>query len=130
VVSNSDGRAEDHLVATGVRDGLEFVVDSQLVGIEKPDPRIFRLALERMGVPAARALYVGDLRSIDREGAHAAGLECVLIDPFGDYADARSPSIESIADLPAWVRAHHSIPRPGSDLEPEPEAEHQAPRRT
>src|SRR6185436_19650533 len=42
VVSNSDGRAERHLEQSGMREGLEFVVDSQIEGVEKPDPRIFR----------------------------------------------------------------------------------------
>jgi len=48
-VSNSDGRAERHLENCGVRAGLEFVVDSKLVRVEKPDPAIFRIALERLG---------------------------------------------------------------------------------
>ena len=72
-ISNSDGRAEQHLVDCGVRDGLEFVIDSQLVGLEKPDPRIFRLALERLGVRAARTLHVGD-SDVDRDGARAGGV--------------------------------------------------------
>jgi len=58
-VSNSDGRAEWHLERCGVLAGLEFVVDSQIVGVEKPDPAIFTIALERLGLPAERALYVG-----------------------------------------------------------------------
>lgn len=102
-VSNSDGRAEEHLVRFGVRDGLEFVIDSQLVGIEKPDPRIFSLALEKLGVPAARALYVGDIRSVDERGSAAAGLPFVLIDPYGDYAENGAGRIEAIADLPRYI---------------------------
>jgi FMN phosphatase YigB (HAD superfamily) len=49
--------------------------------VEKPDPRIFRLALERAGVGPDEAVYVGDLYSVDIRGARAAGIEAVLLDP-------------------------------------------------
>jgi putative hydrolase of the HAD superfamily len=102
-VSNSDGRAEQHLVEAGVREGLEFVVDSQHVGVEKPDPAIFRIALERMGLPPGRALYVGDIRSVDEAGARAAGMRFVLLDPFGDYGAPGEPAIPDISKLPGWI---------------------------
>ena len=111
VVSNSDGRAERHLESAGVRDGIEFVVDSHRVQVEKPDPRIFRIALERLGTAAERALYVGDIRSVDEAGARAAGMHFVLIDPSGRYADAGTPHIASIAELPRWIEQHFETPR-------------------
>ena len=110
VVSNSDGRAEWHLEHCGVREGIELVVDSQIVGIEKPDPRIFRIALDRLGVAAARALYVGDIRSVDEAGARAAGMHFVLLDPYGDYGDGAADSIPGIGELPEWVSARFSVP--------------------
>ena len=102
-VSNSDGRAEAHLVRCGVREGLEFVIDSQDVGIEKPDPRIFALALGQLAVDASRALYVGDLQSVDERGSRAAGMPFVLLDPDGTYARPGVAGIPTIADLPAYV---------------------------
>jgi putative hydrolase of the HAD superfamily len=108
-VSNSDGRAEQHLVACGVRDGLEFVLDSQLVGIEKPDPRIFRLALERLSLPAERTAYVGDIRSVDEAGARAAGMHFVLVDPSGEYAAPGSPSIRRLDELPAHLASRFTL---------------------
>lgn len=113
-VSNSDGRAEEHLVRTGTREGLEFVVDSHLEGVEKPDPAIFRIALERMGVPPERAVYVGDLRSVDEAGARAAGMHFVLLDPFGDYAGEHTPSIPSIDRLPAHLASRFAVPASGN----------------
>ncbi len=111
-VSNSDGRAAQHLEACGVRRGLEFVVDSGLEGVEKPDPAIFQVALDRLAVPADRALYVGDLRVVDGQGARRAGLHFVLLDPQGDYADPGQAAIDSIARLPAWVLAHFAVGGP------------------
>jgi putative hydrolase of the HAD superfamily len=49
VISNADGRIEGLLQSRGLREHFEFVIDSQVVGVEKPDPRIFGAAVERMG---------------------------------------------------------------------------------
>lgn len=81
VISNSDGRVADILDQLGLLPHLEFVVDSSKVGVEKPDPRIFHLALERAGVAPQDAVYVGDLYSIDVLGARAAGMDAILMDP-------------------------------------------------
>jgi putative hydrolase of the HAD superfamily len=105
-ISNSDGRAREHLAACGMLDGLEFVLDSARVGIAKPDPGIFHLALARLGLAAGRVLYVGDLRRVDGAGARGAGLHFVLLDPYGDYAVNGESAIEDIARLPGWVAAN------------------------
>lgn len=85
VVSNSDGRIETDLVRRGLGGHFETVVDSHVVGIEKPDPAIFRIALERVGATAGEALFVGDVFAIDILGARRAGMEAVLLDPLACY---------------------------------------------
>ena len=109
VVSNSDGRAETLLARCGVMDGVEFVVDSHLVGIEKPDPAIFRVALGRLGTLAERTLFVGDLRSVDEAGARAAEMPFVLLDPLGDYAAPEAPRIRDMGELSGWVGRVFSV---------------------
>jgi putative hydrolase of the HAD superfamily len=102
VVSNADGTVEDGLVALGLRDLLHAVVDSARVGVEKPDPRIFAHALAVVDGQPTTALHVGDLHAVDVVGARAAGIEAVLLDPYGDWGDvdcARAP------DLPTLARA-------------------------
>lgn len=84
-VSNADGRVEQLLESLGLRGRLRFVVDSGAVGIEKPDPRIFAMAVEKAGIPAEQTYYVGDIHAIDVVGAQAAGLVPVLLDPLGRY---------------------------------------------
>jgi putative hydrolase of the HAD superfamily len=81
VVSNSDGRVEEALTAAGLRPYFDVVVDSMLAGVEKPDPAIFRTALDALGVTADEALYVGDLYEVDVLGANAAGMSAVLLVP-------------------------------------------------
>jgi putative hydrolase of the HAD superfamily len=119
VVSNSDGRAEVHLANADMLRGIEFVVDSHLVGIEKPDPAIFAVALARLGTAPARTLFVGDIRSVDEAGAAAAGMRFVLIDPTGDYAAPGSPRVAGMHELAAWVEGSFAVPRP-TDRAPSP----------
>jgi putative hydrolase of the HAD superfamily len=109
VVSNSDGRAAFHLENADMRRGVEFVVDSHLVGIEKPDPAIFRVALGRLGTLPERTLFVGDIRSIDEEGARAAEMPFVLLDPYGDYAAPDSPRIAGMHELAGWVEKNFAV---------------------
>jgi putative hydrolase of the HAD superfamily len=82
-ISNSNGSVRSVLDAVGVAAHLDFVLDSGEVGVEKPDRRIFELALTRAGIAAAEAAYIGDLYTIDARGAGAAGLRAVLLDPGG-----------------------------------------------
>lgn len=81
VVSNSDGRVAEALQAAGLSDFFDVVIDSKLVGIEKPDPRIFQAALAALAVRPEESLYVGDLYEVDVVGARAAGIEPVLLAP-------------------------------------------------
>jgi putative hydrolase of the HAD superfamily len=81
VISNSNGSIRGLLESLGLARRLDFVIDSGEVGVEKPDPRIFQLALARAGITPAEAVYVGDLYSIDVVGARAAGMDALLIDP-------------------------------------------------
>ncbi len=102
VVSNSEGRLRSVLQRLGLLDYFEQVVDSAIEGVEKPAPAIFRLALQRMGVPAARALYAGDVPEVDVGGARRAGMHAVLVDPLGHYAQEpqwpRVASVEALID--------------------------------
>jgi len=103
VVSNAEGRVEQDLDAAGYRGLFETVVDSHVVGVEKPDPEIFRIALQRMEAAAERAVYVGDLPAVDLAGARSAGLSAVLLDRFDLYPDAPAPRLRSLAELPALL---------------------------
>ena len=101
VVSNANGTVRAKLARVGLAEYFELIVDSHEVGIEKPDPRIFTLALERMGVAPAEAVYVGDLYHVDVVGAAAAGLSAFLLDPFNLYRASPVTRIRSLEELPA-----------------------------
>jgi len=85
VVSNSEGQLQTLFDNLGIGGAFDLVVDSHVVGVEKPDPRIFAPALARYGVAAADALHLGDTWATDVVGARAAGMRVGLIDPFAHY---------------------------------------------
>lgn len=87
IVSNSEGRLVDILREVQVADLFDTIVDSGVEGVSKPDPRIFQLALQRLGSSADRAIYAGDVPNVDVVGARAAGVDAVLIDTLGHYPD-------------------------------------------
>jgi putative hydrolase of the HAD superfamily len=99
VISNSDGRVREKLASLGFAGAFEFVVDSHEEGVEKPDPEIFRRALDRLGVPPERAAYIGDIYSIDAVGARAAGMRPILVDSTGAYHGIDCTTIESLTEL-------------------------------
>ena len=74
VVSNFYGNVYRILDEAELAPLLATIVDSSVVGVRKPDPAIFALAVERLGVEPAEVLYVGDSFEKDMAGAHAAGL--------------------------------------------------------
>jgi putative hydrolase of the HAD superfamily len=72
-VSNWDISLAGHLERAGLATFFTAIVSSAEAGAAKPDPGVFQVALDRLGVPPDRALHIGDGDG-DREGAAAAGL--------------------------------------------------------
>jgi len=103
VVSNAEGRVERDLESAGFAGLLDTVVDSHLVGVEKPDPRIFGIALERLKASASTALFLGDVPAIDVAGARAAGIAALLLDRHDLYGAVDAPRISHLEELPGWL---------------------------
>jgi HAD superfamily hydrolase (TIGR01549 family) len=99
VVSNANGRLRHLLDRIGLSRWFDVILDSHEIGVEKPDPRLFHIALERAGGSPERAMHVGDLYHVDVVGARAAGLRAVLLDEAGLYTDADCPRVRSVSEL-------------------------------
>jgi putative hydrolase of the HAD superfamily len=107
VVSNASGQIADVLVRSGVCQvgvgpltPVRVVVDSHVVGVAKPDPRIFDFALVHFdGIARERVAYVGDSVTMDVGGARAAGLFPVLLDPYDDHPGADFARVTSLGEL-------------------------------
>ena len=111
VVSNSNGWARSLLDGAGLGDALDFVIDSFVVGVEKPDPKIFQLGLERAGVAAQEAVYIGDLYSVDVLGSRAAGLGAILLDPRGFWGPRDCDTARSLVEATALVLGQTGHPK-------------------
>jgi len=82
---------------------FETIVDSAEEGCEKPDPRIFRVALTRMRVDPSEVAYVGDIFRVDVVGARGVGMRGILLDIHGDHVDKPCERVRSLADLEAQL---------------------------
>lgn len=108
VVSNASGQVEGSLnrsvcqVGDGPFISMRCIVDSHVVGVEKPNPAIFDHALPHFAeFDRARIAYIGDSVAMDIASSTAAGLHPILIDPYDDHVGAdfeRIPSVAAIAD--------------------------------
>lgn len=99
LISNFEGWLEKILVELEVGHLFDVSVISGIEGVEKPDPRIYEIALERAGVLGANALHVGDSVRLDLEPAASLGIRVVLLDRAGRYPDV-SPRITTLEALP------------------------------
>ncbi len=101
VISNWDGRLASLLGGLGLAGYLDTLVCSAEVGLHKPDPRIFELACERVGVDPLRAAHVGDHHYADVLGATSVGMVPVLIDRHGVEYSGTERFVRSLDDLEA-----------------------------
>jgi putative hydrolase of the HAD superfamily len=106
IVSNADGTVEEQLRADGICQvgpgrgvPVDTVLDSTVVGVAKPDPEIFEIALDRIGISADRAIHVGDTPAADVAGARAAGIRPVLIDPYDFHEHLEVDRVRSLAEV-------------------------------
>lgn len=93
IVANSSGTVEDRLRRSGARDLFDVVIDSGVVGVAKPDHRIYLLAAERIGCAPADCVFVDD-KAANVDAADAVGMHGVLFD-----ADSGQQLARTLVDL-------------------------------
>lgn len=101
IVSNFEAWLDELLAALGVRDAFPVRVISGVEGIEKPDPRIFELAMSRAGVGPEGSVYVGDNPEFDVDPPAALGMFTVLIDRRDRHEGHDGARITDLGELPA-----------------------------
>jgi putative hydrolase of the HAD superfamily len=99
VVSNWDVSLHEVLARVGIAPLLTGVVTSAEAGSRKPDPSIFADALRVAGVPAGKAVHVGDSLEEDVAGARAAGIEPVLLRRDGTPGPPDTRTITNLIEL-------------------------------
>lgn len=96
VVSNATEELVDHIQAIGLAQYFDAITFSQEARAEKPEPRIFQLALRRARCRPEDAVHVGDRYEKDVVGARGVGIAPVLVDRDGRHADADCPRVEDL----------------------------------
>ena len=105
IVSNFEAWLEDWFGLHELIETFPVRVISGIEGIEKPDERIYRLALERTGVDAADAAYVGDNPEFDVDPPAALGMFPVLVDRRERFPDHAGTRVRDLRELPAILEA-------------------------
>ncbi len=91
----------DHLA---IAHCFDAIVISEAVGIRKPDPRIFQLALAKLNVSANEAVFIGDNPSVDIEGAQAVGMNAIWKrDTYWGHAPMADAIVDHLSEIPALI---------------------------
>ena len=105
MISNINQTGDEIIGTLGLDGCLDFVVTSGEVGVEKPHPAIFQMALKRAGVEPGEAIHVGDQLTSDVEGAMNIGIMPVLLDRDGIHKGyGRCPRVETLIELLALIK--------------------------
>lgn len=103
-VSNADGRVVRQLQEVELDGYFATIIDSEVVGVRKPDPEIFRLALKELDLLPQHGCYVGDTYEIDVLGARRVGMMPILLDPFNLSTERQGLRIQTLAQLPSLLQ--------------------------
>jgi len=119
IISDWGSNLRPIVAGLGLDRYLDFVLPSGAVGVAKPNPTFFGMALDRAGVPPHEALMVGDSYRADVLGAWSAGMDAVWLDrhagiritPEGEPVPTDVRVIRSLDEVPEIVRAGGPLPR-------------------
>jgi len=103
VVSNFEAWLEQLLETLGIATSFDVRVISGVEGMEKPDPAIFNLALDRAGADPRESVYVGDNPEFDTRPAEDLGMLGVLLDRRGRFPEYPGLRITTLDDLPSVI---------------------------
>jgi HAD superfamily hydrolase (TIGR01509 family) len=125
VVSDWGSNLRGILAALELDRFLDFVLPSATVGVAKPNPDFFRLALDQVGAAPDEAVMVGDSYRADVRGAWSAGMDAVWLDrdegvnitPSDEPGPTDARRITSLAELPDILRGGGPLPRPDALIE-------------
>lgn len=112
-ISDWEETLPDVLAELALAPHLDALAVSAVVGVTKPNPRLFQEALRQAGVAPGESLHVGDWYELDVCGARAAGMQSVLFDHRRRRPHADCPRVETFTELEARLFA---LPRPGGGL--------------
>ncbi len=104
LISNIEQNMNESMQKLGISTKLDIVVTSQDAGVAKPQPEIFRYAMQKGRVEPAESIYVGDQYQVDVIGSRAAGMKGILLDRVGYYKNKLDcPVIRSLKEITEYL---------------------------
>ncbi|HET8545672.1 MAG TPA: HAD family hydrolase [Pseudolabrys sp.] len=105
IVANFYGNLEAVCESAGLCSFFKVMVDSHCVGAEKPDPAIFRAALDGLGAMPEETLFIGDSLRRDREGARRMGMRFIWVAPQVAHAEqSGQQAVTGLRDLTKFLQ--------------------------
>ncbi len=103
ILANWNIHLKELVEEVGIESYFDRVHSSAELGMEKPDPRVFRRVVGTLGASPARTVYVGNEYETDVVGSREAGLVPVLVDRFNHWPQADCVRIRGLARLSRWI---------------------------
>jgi putative hydrolase of the HAD superfamily len=111
VVSNSDGGVKKVFQDLDLSQYFEYIFASQDFRIEKPDPKIFKAAINTIEIDPADVIFVGDIFNVDVKGANLAGIGAIHLDPLQLYNDISGIHLSRITELKTFLASYFASPQ-------------------
>ncbi len=99
VLSNRHHPFNEELEQLGIAHYFQFAVAAGETGYWKPDPRIFQVALQRVGIDPQQSVYIGDNYYADVLGAQSAGLDAILVNDRRLFHNVDCPKVRSLREI-------------------------------
>lgn len=103
ILSNYGTHLLDLLPKLGIFEYFDFIVVSAIVGVTKPDPKIFQIVIDEAGVPPHQLIYIGDNVVDDIQGANNMGIEALLINRPGREPSRAEFTIDSLMEIKKFI---------------------------
>jgi putative hydrolase of the HAD superfamily len=104
IITNGFEEAQERKLKNAeIRHYFKTITNSEMVGVKKPNPRIFNFALEQASAVASESIMIGDSLQADIQGAINVGIDGILFCSYDDYATAKVKKIKQLKDLKQFL---------------------------
>lgn len=90
------------LINSKLKPFFQVILTAEEAGIKKPDPEIFKIAMDRAGASPNNSVMIGDSYEADIMGAHAVGMQTIYFEPHGNHIDGVGHRVERLEQIKSF----------------------------